>query len=68
MGCDHATIVQYLQSMGKVQMLGAWVPHILTQDNKNRRVTSCASLLTRHQLACQQHQSSLSRIVTGNEK
>jgi hypothetical protein len=67
MGCDHATIVQHLQSMGKVQKLGVWVPHILTQDNKNQRVTICASLLACHHLA-QQYQSFLSHIVTGNEK
>jgi hypothetical protein len=39
--------------MGKVQKLGVWVPHILTQDNKNQRVATCASLLARHRLARQ---------------
>jgi histone-lysine N-methyltransferase SETMAR len=63
LGCDHATIVQHLQSMGKVQKLGVWVAHVLTQDNKNQRVTICASLLAR-----QQHQSFLTPIITGNEK
>jgi hypothetical protein len=52
MGCDHATIVRHQQSMGKVQKVGVWVPHILTPDNKNQRVAICASLLAR-----QQHQS-----------
>jgi hypothetical protein len=50
-----------------VQKLGVLVPHILTQD-KNHRVAICASLLARHRLARQQHQSLLSRIVTGDEK
>jgi hypothetical protein len=68
MGCDHATIVQHLESMGKVQKLGAWVPHILTQDNKNQHVAICACLLARHHLAHQQHQSFLSCIVNGDEK
>jgi histone-lysine N-methyltransferase SETMAR len=63
MGCAHATIVRHLQSTGKVQKLGVWVPHILTQDNKNQRVAICASLFVR-----QHHQSFLSRIVTGDEK
>jgi hypothetical protein len=54
--------------MGKVQNLGVWVPHILTQDNKNQHVAICASLLARHCFAHQQHQSFLSRIVTGDEK
>jgi hypothetical protein len=68
MDCDHTTIVQHLQSTGKVQKLGVWVPNILTQDDKNERVAICASLLTHHHLARQQHQSVLSHIVTGNEK
>jgi ribosome modulation factor len=54
--------------MGKVHMPGVWVPHILTQDNKNHRVAICASLLARHGLARRQHQSVSSRIVTGDEK
>jgi hypothetical protein len=68
MGCDHATIVQHLQSMGKVQKLGVWVQHILAQDNKNQHIAICASLLACHCLARHQHQSFLSCIVTGDEK
>jgi hypothetical protein len=54
--------------MGKVQKLGVWVPHILTQDNKKQRVAICASLVTRRRLYRQQHQYLLSRIVNGDEK
>jgi hypothetical protein len=68
MGCDHAAIVQHLQSIGKVQKLGVRVLHILTRDNKNQHVAICASLLACHRLARQQHQSFLSHIVTGAEK
>lgn len=68
MECDQSTIVRHLQSMGKVQKLGAWVPHALSQNNKDCRVIACASLLARHRLARQQHQSFLSRIITGDEK
>jgi hypothetical protein len=53
--------------MGKVQKLGAWVPHVLTQDNKNQRVAICASLLACHHLA-RQHQPFLSCNITGDEK
>jgi hypothetical protein len=67
MGCDHATIVRHLQSMGRVQELGIWVLHFLTQDNKNQCVAICASLLAHHRLA-HQHQSFLSRTVIGEEK
>jgi histone-lysine N-methyltransferase SETMAR len=67
MGCEHATIVRHLQSTVKFQNLGVWVPHILTEDNKNQRVAICATLLAHHRLT-HQHQSFLSRIVTGDEK
>jgi histone-lysine N-methyltransferase SETMAR len=53
--------------MCKVQKLGVWVPHTLSQDNKNQRVAICAYLLARYCLA-RQHQSFLSHIVTGDEK
>ena len=68
MGCDHTTIVRHLKSMGKVQKLGSWVPHVLNENSKNQRVSISASLLARHHSARQQHQSFLSRIVTGDEK
>jgi hypothetical protein len=38
MGCDHAKTVRHLQSMGRIQKPGVWVPHILTRDNKDHRV------------------------------
>jgi histone-lysine N-methyltransferase SETMAR len=68
MGCDQSTIVRHLQSMGKVQKLGSWVPHELNQNNKNQRVTACASLLARHRQAAAEHRPFLSLIVTGDEK
>lgn len=68
MECDHSTIVRHLKAMGKVQKLGAWVPHALTQNNKDCRAIISASLLARHRLARQQHQPFLSRIITGDEK
>jgi histone-lysine N-methyltransferase SETMAR len=54
--------------MGKVQKLGVWVPHVLTQHNNNQRVTICASLLTRQRLARQQHEYFLFHIINGDEK
>lgn len=68
MECDHSTIVRHLKAMGSVQKLGVWVPHELSQYNKDCRVITCASLLARYHLARQQHQSFLSRIITGDEK
>lgn len=68
MKCDQSTVVRHMQSMGKVQKFGAWVPHALSEINKNSRVSISASLLARHRLARDQHQAFLSRIVTGDEK
>ncbi len=34
MGCGQQTIVRHLSLMGKVQKLGACVPHVLTESNK----------------------------------
>ena len=53
--CDHCNIVRHLQSIGKVQKLGVWALHALSQNHKNQRVTICASLLARHRLAHEQH-------------
>ena len=32
--CDQKTVVKHLHSIGKVQKLGVWVPHALSQNNK----------------------------------
>ncbi|XP_065665663.1 histone-lysine N-methyltransferase SETMAR-like [Hydra vulgaris] len=42
MDCDKKTVVNHLHSMGKVQKLGAWVPHTLSENNKNQRSTIAA--------------------------
>ena len=52
LGCSPQAVLNHLNSMGKVQKLGAWVPHQLNQ-NKNQRVAFAASLLARHHLAVQ---------------
>lgn len=67
-GYDHATVARHLRQMGKVQKLGAWVPHALTDSQKCLRVSISASLLSRYQLATEHHRPFLSRIVTGDEK
>ena len=48
MNCDHSTIVRHLHSMGMVKKSGEWVPHALSPNHKNQRVTICASVLARH--------------------
>ena len=48
MNFDHSTIMQHLNSVGKVQKSGVWVLHALSQNHKNQRMAKCASLLARH--------------------
>ncbi|XP_076286030.1 histone-lysine N-methyltransferase SETMAR-like [Lasioglossum baleicum] len=38
MNCDHKTTLNHLHSMGFVEKLGAWVPHELTENNKENRL------------------------------
>ena len=67
MNCDHSTIERHLHSTGKVKKSGVWVPHALSQNNRNQRVAICASLLAHHRLA-HEHRPFLSCIFNGDEK
>lgn len=63
LGVDQATVSRRLHEMGKIQKIGKWVPHELSEINMLSRLTTCASLLARH------HQKDfLWMIVTGDEK
>ena len=46
-GVSHVTIINHLHRVGKISKLGKWVPHELTEANKQARVTACQSLLGR---------------------
>ena len=46
MGCDQSTIVRHLESLGKVPKLGCWIPHELTERDREFRVTIVSSLLS----------------------
>lgn len=52
-----------LRAMGKILKEGKWMPHELTERNKEQRKTTCEILLGRFQ-----RKSFLHRIVTGDEK
>ncbi len=60
---SHGTVYRHLQEIGKVSKLGKWVPHELSEENRQQRINVCTSLLSR-QTQC----SFLDRIVTGDEK
>ena len=68
MECFHTAIEKHLHSMGKVQKCGAWVPHVLSDNNKNHQATTSAGLLARHRSTHGHKQQFLFAIVTGDEK
>ena len=63
LGCSYSTIDRHLNEMGKVSKLGSWVPHQLTPDNIQQRITICNSLLSKRN----RHRF-LQQIITGDEK
>lgn len=63
LGVTHQAISLRLHAMGKIQKEGKWVPHKLTEENKNRRVDICMNLLSRYK-----RKNFLHKIITGDEK
>jgi len=51
-----------LREMGKIQIVGRWVPHELNEKQLERRKNTCEILLERYR-----RKSFLHRIVTGDE-
>jgi len=49
--------------MEKVQKEGKWIPHELSEDNKNRRRDTAFTLLSKFQ-----KKDFLQKIITGNDK
>lgn len=68
MGSNAITISRHLASMGKVQRLGAWVPHELNERQREKRLTVAAQHLARHRGTRGHKERFLYRIVTGDEK
>ena len=56
------TIRTHLHDIGKVYKLSQWVPHELTVDNKQQRLSTCFSLLSRHN-----NEPFLDRLLTCDE-
>jgi transposase len=44
----HSTVLRRLHDMGKINKVGKWVPHKLSQININQRLSTCISLLARY--------------------
>jgi histone-lysine N-methyltransferase SETMAR len=62
-GVSQMTIVRGLKALGKVKKLGRWIPHLLTDYDKDRRVDICISLSTLKRTT-----NWIDQIVTGDEK
>ena len=63
LGITQQAISEILRALGKIQKHGRWVPHELTQEQREKRVDTCLSLLSR-----QKRKSFLWKLVTGDEK
>lgn len=59
----HTTVLSRLHALGKVQKVGKWVPHNLSEINISQRLNTCAFLSAKHK-----KKSFLWKIVTGDEK
>jgi len=63
LGVTQQAISVHLHSMEKVQKEGRWVPHELSEDNKNRRGDIALTLLSKFR-----KKHFLYKIITGDEK
>jgi histone-lysine N-methyltransferase SETMAR len=63
LGVGCATIMRHLTAIGQKKKLDKWVPHDLTENQKNRRLEVASSLLLR-----QKNEPFLDRIITCYEK
>lgn len=59
---SYRTVLNRLHALGKVQKIGKWVPHKLSDVNIAQRLSICASLSSRYK------KDFLWKIVTGDEK
>ena len=66
--CDQKRILNHLDSMGFAKKSGVWVPHELSENNKENRLQIASQHLARHRATCGHKQRFLYRIVTGDEK
>ncbi|CAG9130688.1 unnamed protein product [Plutella xylostella] len=62
-GVSDKTILIHLKQIGKVKKLERWVPHELSEANRQTRVDCCVTLLNRHN-----NEGILNRIITCDEK
>ena len=68
MNCDQKMILNHLHSMGFAEKLGVWVPHELSENNKENRLQIASQHLACHQATRSHKQCFLYQIIMGDEK
>ena len=68
MNCDQKTILNHLHSMKFARKLGVWMPHELSENNKENHFQIASQHLTCHQATRCHKQHFLYQIIMGDEK
>ena len=68
MNCNQNMILNHLHSMGFAEKLGVWVPHELSENNKENCLQIASQHLAHHQAIHDHKQRFLYQIITGDEK
>lgn len=63
LGVHNSTVINHLHALGMVSKLQQWVPHNLSEENKQRRAEAATSLLSYRRT-----NDWLNSIITGDEK
>ena len=66
--CDQKTILNHLHSIVFAEKLGVWVPHELSENNKENRLQIASQHFVRYRATRGHKQRFLYRNVTGDEK
>ena len=66
--CNQKTILNHLHSMGFSEKLGVWVPHELSENNKENCLQIASQHLAHHRATRSHKQHFLYQIITGDEK
>src|SRR5262245_26053308 len=63
LNCTQPSIVGHLSNLGFVKRLGSWIPHRLSENQREHRISTCVSLLSHERTY-----NWLRNVITGDEK
>ena len=66
--CDQKMILNHLHLMGFAEKLGVWMPHELSENNKENHLQIASQHLACHQATCSHKQRFFFQIITGDKK